>query len=397
MALNFPLEMFMQAAEAKNRNQQQQNQDIIGIGQGVGAMGGAVGNIIQQQRQKKLMDELLFQMRTNGLPQQGPPMAPQQSGTSQVPPGQPMSAGGGNVGVDVNMSQAQPASGMGAPAQDNTKLIQSLMTSLNPEAGMKAQFDRMDPYKQSLANQANAEAEFKRRPPIPKIPLEYIDTGRTTLDGKAIYMNKATGEETIGKTAGTPKPAMGSAMSNERHDQFSITQLPSNQGASTAGGAAYQVKVGARQGMNLIARPGSPQRTAAAAADLVRAITRVAPTDEGLHNANFSDNVVSQWSRLKQRLTADPSLVDNPKIRKEMYDIFKEMDESATPFIQNQLDDLSAAGYDIPEQTRKRQLGLTLPKIPFQESMGQSGLGTGGMPQVGGNFNGQKIVNVEPM
>lgn len=376
MSLDFPFGEFLQAQQLKNQNQQNMYQNINNMGQSLGQMGQVIGEAVKAQKQKKLMGDLVAAMNGQGQPQQGPPMfgsSPTPGGSLSIPSGQPMTAGTANIGQDVAMGPPQPTSGMGAPAQDNTKMIQSLMMQLNPEMGIKAQFDRMDPYKQALTTQANAEAEKALRPPVPKIPLEFIDTGRTTLDGKAIYMNKTTGEEMIGKTAGTPKPTMGSAMSNERHQQFSMTQLPSNQGTSTAGGAAYQVKVGARQGMNLIAKPGSPQRTAAAAADLVRAITRVAPTDEGLHNANFSDNLVTRWGVLKQKLESNPKSIYNGAIRKEMFDIFKEMDESATPFIQNQLDDLTDAGYDIPEATRRRQMGLTLPKIEFKGDPGAMG------------------------
>lgn len=361
MALQFPWEMFSIAQQEANKNQQRTYQNIADLGQNLGQGMQNYADQVRAQKQKQVMAQLIAAMNGQGMPQQGPPMFQNgpTGGASPLPP----------VGGNAQMGPTQPMkpiSGMGAPAQDNSNLIQSLMMQLNPEAGIKAQFERMDPYKQALTTQANAEAEKALRPPVPKIPLEYIDTGRTTLDGKAIYVNKATGEEIIGKTSGTPKPAMGSANADERHRQFSMTQLPSNQGISTAGGAAYQVKVGARQGMNLIAKPGSPQRTGAAAADLVRSITRVAPTDEGLRYANFSDNLVTRWGLLKQKLDADPKMIYNGAIRKEMYNIFKEMDESATPFIQNQLDDLAAGGYDIPEATRKRQLGLTLPKIEFK-------------------------------
>lgn len=152
MALNFPFEMFMDAANAKRRSQQQQNQDIIGMGQGMGSIGEAVGSIIQQQKRKQLMGQLIAQMNQQGAPQQGPPMAPAgypQPNLSKIPPGQPMSVGG-NTGQDVRMPQpiptqgpGQPTSGIGAPAQDNTQQINALMTQLDPEAAIKSHFARM--------------------------------------------------------------------------------------------------------------------------------------------------------------------------------------------------------------------------------------------------------------
>lgn len=383
MALGNPIEAFIQATQGKNKNQQQMYQDIAGMGQGLGEGLGAIGEAVKAHKQKQLIAQLVQAMQG-----QGQPMSQIQGPQGYMPPNQTPSP------TSIPMT---PVGKAPPGVQDNTGQINSLMMQLSPEKGMEAQFDRMNPYKQALTNQANAEAEAKRRPPIPKVPLEYVDTGRTTKDGKAIYLNKATGEELVGGTAGTPKPAMGSAMAGERARQFGINDLPSNQGQNTAGGAAYQVKIGARQGKALISKPGSPQRTGAARADLVRAITRVAPTDEGLRNVNFSDNVAQRWAQLKQQLTVDPSAVDNPKIRKEMYDIFDDMEKSSEPFIVNQLDELQDQGYNITPATRRRQLGLNFPEVKFIQSLESLPKLGGETPQIGGMLNGKKIIKVEPL
>ncbi len=157
----------------------------------------------------------------------------------------------------------------------------------------------------------------------------------------------------------------GTNYANIREKQYGLQDLPSNQGPSTAGGAAYQVKVAARQGKNLIAKSGSSQRIGLASGDLARSVLRAAPTDEAMRNSNFSDNMINHWNQIKQKITSDPSAINNPAIRREMYNIFDEMDKSATPFIQNQLDDMESVGFTVPPEVRKRQLGLTLPDIPF--------------------------------
>lgn len=175
----------------------------------------------------------------------------------------------------------------------------------------------------------------------------------------------------------------GSQMAGVRSKQFTLQDLPSNQGPNTAGGAAYQVKVAARQGKNLIAKAGSSQRLGLASGDLARAVLRASPTDEAMHNANFSDNTINRWSQIKQKITSDPGQINNPAVRKEIYNIFDEMDKSASPFIKNQLDDMADAGFPVTAATRKRQMGETLPDIPFIEIPGQAPQQTG--TQQGGN------------
>lgn len=379
MALDNPIEAYLRAVQMENQNRTQATQDAQGMGQNLSGAMTQIAQMVEQQKKKQLLQQIVMAMKSQGQPQQGP--QPEGVGMGSMPPIQgpagyaPPGVGPGAIPAGQSPMMKPPTSGVGTSSPDQSKLIDSLMMQYSPELGMKALYEKQDPYKQALSQQALAEAESKRRPPKP--PLEWMDTGRTTDDGKAIYMDKTTGQERIGGTKGTPKPAPGMAMASERHNQFSITQLPSNQGTSTAGGAAYQVKVAARQGMNLIARAGSAQRTGLAQGDLARAILRSSPTDEAMRNANFSDNLTTRWAMLKQKLTADPAAVSNPQIRKEMYGIFKEMDESATPFIQNQLDDLEGQGFTIPEATRKRQMGLTLPSIPFKEDSFGVGQSTG--------------------
>jgi len=255
-------------------------------------------------------------------------------------------------------------------AQDQQKkkqwsqTINSLMIDPTINPNMKAMLPMMAQHPE-LAGQLGPElmkpiqqkAEFM---PVP---------GVLSKDSKPFIFDKFTGKMVEGPMEAKPNAGLGSPMAAERGRQFEVTQQPMNQGPNTQGGASAMVKIGARQGKALIAQPGSPQRTAAASADLVRAITRVAPTDEGLKMANFSGNVVDRWSRLKQQLTADPTIVDNPKIRKEMYDIFDDMDKSAEPFIKNQLDALKQRGYGITQDDYNRNLGLNIKEIPFVESM----------------------------
>lgn len=208
---------------------------------------------------------------------------------------------------------------------------------------------------------------LKSRNPKPEYS---VVPGMLSKTGHPFIQNKFTGD--LSESDKDAVATGGSLMSNVREKQFTMQDLPSNQGPNTAAGAAYQVKVAARQGKNLIAKSGSSQRLGLAQGDLARAVLRNSPTDEAMRNANFSDNTINRWNQIKQKITSDPQAANNPLIRKEMYDIFDEMDRSATPFIQNQLDDMESVGFKIPANVRKRQMGLTLPDIPFIEVPGQA-------------------------
>lgn len=207
-------------------------------------------------------------------------------------------------------------------------------------------------------------------------------SGMLSKNGRPMEIDKFSGEIREAGPEGAQSTGYGAMMGPVRKAQYTLQDLPSNQGPSTAGGAAYQVKVAARQGKTIVAKAGSAQRTGLSSGDLARAILRAAPTEEAMKAANFSDNLVTRFSLMKQKLTADPSAVDNPKIRREIYDIFDEMDKSATPFIKNQLDDLESLMGPLPPGIRKRQLGETLPDIPFME-VKESNINPLGGPSIG--------------
>ena len=91
-----PINAWLQMAQNKNQNRQQMNQDIAGIGQGLGGTFANIGQIIGEQKKKALLAKIVQAMQTQGAPQQGPPLAPAgtpQPSLTQIPPGQPMSAG----------------------------------------------------------------------------------------------------------------------------------------------------------------------------------------------------------------------------------------------------------------------------------------------------------------
>jgi hypothetical protein len=300
---------------------------------------------VQQQPQQPAMQ------------QQGvPPPQPQAGNPGQMPPQQPPMGGQPQAQQPMNPA-LNPAILQKIYKMFPDLLKSKLDTQLNPPLPP-------DAYHQALTNQANAEAvkAMRDKPDTWKV-APYL-----AKDGNIIETDTEGNVREVPISA-QPKPTPGSAMADVRDRQFTIQDLPSHQGNSTVAGAASQVRLAARQGMSLIARPGSPQRTASASADLARAITRAAPSDESLTNANFNENLVTRWATMKQKITADPQAVNNPEIRKEIFNIFKEMQDSATPFIADDLKTQRDLGKKIPDSVYDREIGKNMPQINYQESI----------------------------
>jgi hypothetical protein len=128
MALDFPWQLFAQAQQQKNQNQQDMYQNISGIGQGLGNIGDVIGKAVQQQKQKKLMADLVKAMQG-----QGQPMAPVQGPQGYAPPG---------AGPSVVPAGQRPPG-----QQDNSQQIQSLMMQMNPDLYMKDIYPKTLPKK----------------------------------------------------------------------------------------------------------------------------------------------------------------------------------------------------------------------------------------------------------
>lgn len=207
-SISFPWDMFMEANRQKQQNRQNMYQDISGLGQGLGQGIASIGELIGEHKKKAILAQIIAAMGQQGAPQQGPPMAPagtQQPNMSMIPPGQPMSAGGPNIGRDVQMPQPiptqtpgqVPASGMGAPGQDNTQLIQKLMMQYDPQGAIKQMMEKnapLNPLQESERIKNLALADKDRNPPNEWSPV----AGQVSKGGKTLFYNKATMEEKEG-------------------------------------------------------------------------------------------------------------------------------------------------------------------------------------------------------
>jgi hypothetical protein len=321
----FPWEMFQQAQDSKNRNQQNMYQNIAGIGQGLGQGMGAVGQAMEERKKQAILAQLVQAIKNQNTPIQGPQgYAPPGAGPNAVPAGQTPPAN--NANLAALGIQAQPSS------------IETVLPML-----MKSQ----------------------QRPEYMPVP------GIMSKTGHPFIFDKYTGKMVDSGLPATPNSGVGGGMPGVRGKQFLMSDLPSRSSPTTAAGAAYQVKVAARQGKSLIAKPGSAQRLGMSQGDLARAVLRNAPTDEAMRSANFSDNIIARVNRAKQQLTSDPDgAMNNPKVRKSIYDMFDELDKSAEPWISNQLKDEE----DIWSETlpknwadiKKREMGENIADIPFE-------------------------------
>lgn len=151
-----------------------------------------------------------------------------------------------------------------------------------------------------------------------------------------------------------------------------FSSLPSQTSPTNVSGAAAQVQLAVRQGKGLIAKPGSPQQIALASSDVARAVQRSAPQLETLNGSSFANNFVTQISALSQKITADPTSADVPKLRKQIYDILNELENTSKPVVERSLNNIeSIYAKDLPQnwqEIKNRELGADFPDIPFQEN-----------------------------
>lgn len=187
MALEYDSGLFLRAQQEKNKNFQQRLQDIQGIGQGLGNSLGQIAQMVEQQKKKQLLDQIVMAMKNQGQPQLGPQMPG--VGTGSMPPIQgpagyaPPGAGSSAIPAGQSPMMTPPTSGMGAPSPDQSGLIDYLMMQYDPQAGMKTLADRRDPLKQSMIQKNLASATH----------LSGIGGGQPTT---SVWRNTGTGDVT---------------------------------------------------------------------------------------------------------------------------------------------------------------------------------------------------------
>lgn len=214
--------------------------------------------------------------------------------------------------------------------------------------------------------------------------LSAFPPGQIPRQDFATYFNGKTNKQTANSRSDIAGANVG---------RINLQQLPSELGPNTGAGAAYGVKIAARQGKSIIAKPGSAQRMSLASGDIARAVIRAAPQLDAQRGADFSQNLATKISSISQRITSNPNGPDAPKLRKEMYDILDDLDKSATPFIANHLQNYEDLLGSLPAGVKQRELGETLPDVPFdaggpvqQKTYQKTGTGPNGI-KIGTNDN----------
>lgn len=157
-----------------------------------------------------------------------------------------------------------------------------------------------------------------------------------------------------------------------KQTQNILDSLPSRAKTGSLPAQASGVQLAARQLKALIATPGSYQRLGLAKGDVARMVLRAAPQQEVLKDAGFSDTFINTFNVLKQKISSDPSAIDQPLIRKELYDIGVELEGSSRPVLERALNEIERSYKDnLPqewEKTKSEELGDKFPDIPFQDT-----------------------------
>lgn len=301
MALNFPWEMFVQAQEAKNRNRQQMYQDMAGIGQSLGQGMNAIGQAVQEKKKRDVLNQLMQAMRSQGAPQQGPQMP----GSGQT-----------------------PTSGMGAPGQDNSQLINSLMMQYDPTTAMS----RMPtPLQQSEIAKNNAMAQ------------RYSQGGPGSKSVGTLYRNSATGEMTddpvqaggpewkaykttqgdvLNKLAGqTSGKARNAALSSRAEvmargiDARQIDRLAQTVGVTPAQrNLLQQNNMRANRAIELASRPMTWQEFNNVLTDAAAIMQGGVPHIDQIHNMTYP-TWQEQFARYQTVATSQPTMNVPPEIR----------------------------------------------------------------------------------
>ena len=353
--ISFPWEMFMQAEQAKNQNRRNMYQDIAGLGQGLGEGFNTIGQSMQEEKKKQLLQQIVQAMQQKGQPIPGPQGYTPPGSTGTAPAGQPI---------------------------DNSNQINALMMQYDP----KTMMERMPTaLQQSEIEKNNAMTKRYGQMGLPgssgeKVTVYENPDGSVSLaptdGGVPLRVSPASALQYTGVSK-SKKTMPQSPIASIRGKQFLMSDLPSRSNPNTAAGAAYQVKVASRQGKAIIGKPGSPQQIALAASDLARAVQRSAPQLETLQGASFSNNVVTRVNQLTQQITANPSGTDVPKIRKQIYDLLDDLDKTAQPWIDNQVKNVEGIwGESLPPNwnaIKSRELGNNIPDVKFVDESGGQG------------------------
>lgn len=245
----------------------------------------------------------------------------------------------------------------------------------------------------SLPEEAKARAIAAGFPENGTIDLKKFNALKTTDPSAPVDVMQSSQGVAQGKVAGNTKlvgdPALGiGGYAGVKQQQNILQSLPSRASQGTLPAQASGVQLAARQLKALIATPGSYQRLGLAKGDLARMVLRAAPQQEVLKDAGFSDTVINHINVLRQKISSDPAAIDQPLIRKELYDIGTELERSSRPVLERSLNEVERSyKSSLPAEwpkTRAEELGENFPDIPFQETEIPSAMGSEQSPKPGG-------------
>jgi len=353
---SFPWGAFIRASQQRDKYAQDVPESLAGIGEGLGKGLGAIGEVIQQHRQKRALQQLLQQLQggqQQPIPQQS--MGPQSGG-------QPMSAGIGNIGQDVRMPpQPGAQTPQGSPQQpfngmDPSKLL-ALYMQANPAGAQeligriiqnKMGISTLNPLQQAQAGYYNARANQLMGPgatkdfATPEQALQFmgdIPENRQFIQslGDRIPWNviKAkSGQEaqsTMLKERGTWAKAWEDRVNLQRRYMLynALNTLDKSSGGVL--GSAGIIQYRSNRGRDLLSSAGiklDARTYALVNADLAAIAQGGSPTIVAQAEAQMP-TIRQTANRLLQQITSDPSSVNQPGIRKQLLSIFNTFGNSA--------------------------------------------------------------------
>lgn len=325
-------------------NSYQQSRPKYVAGQALGDLGQMIPGMIQMyqkqqedQKVKALLKQLQDAMSGQGAPQQGPPLAPMgtpQPNTSLIPPGQPMTAGGSNIGQDVQMPQpipmqgpGQPTSGIGAPAQDNNKLINSLLMQIDPTGAAYKNYATAQKDQNTATDMPESMTDVYRNAKGDYSDVQkpgYTKVGRVPL--KEAYQYKMAGS-LADKKAGIK----GTQDLKKEWDEITKSINPFKPtgfgAASSVFAKAANANRAAASGVKLLRKKDLTWKelNAFVNSDFANLQRGGSPTDIQLSEANYN-NLMSGVGRFKEYVNSKPATgLVNDETRKQMEENFKEL------------------------------------------------------------------------
>jgi hypothetical protein len=276
--------------------------------------------LLQQPTQQMMQPQpLMPPMQMNRAPQGSP---------SQIPPGQPMSAGPGNIGQDVQMPQQQPPQQSQQQGGLSQQQLQ-MMAQIDPQGTIKYIMDQND-----VVRQAQAKRYSQMGAPGGGGKSTWYESDDGTISKNPsegsfpVQLSDAQGAQysAVPKSAKSRNDAMAGRNEawNRSIDTKQINELAKRTGITPKQQSVLQNNsMRAFRAIPILSKPNlTYQELALGEIDLAGMMQGGVPQVDEIHNTHFP-GWQEQWSRLKTYATGHPNENVPPEVRKKVLDLIK--------------------------------------------------------------------------